>query len=361
MSEEFFYEIDFLAVGDGERSGDAIAVRYGTPSAYKVMIVDGGNKASGEQLVEHIKNNYDTSHVDYLVNTHPDADHASGLEVVLNQLSVGEVWVHQPWNYPSVIANWFKDGRITTNSLRDRLQDAMQHAYTVEQIAKQKKIPVKEPFQGCKIGEFWVASPSKDWYLEIIPHFNKTPEPKIAPPTGLFARATALAEDALSWLDENWNLETLKDNGTTSFDNESSVVLYANFNGKGILLTGDAGNHALTRASDYLEHKGINLQDTLSFIQVPHHGSRHNVSPTVLNRILGPKQLFGSTPTKSAFVSAGATSKTHPRPSVMNAFKRRGAKVFQAKGTGIYHYSGLPLRSTWQQAVELPFFNKVES
>ncbi len=38
------YEIDFLPVGNSERSGDAIAVRYGTPGNYKVMVYDGGTK-----------------------------------------------------------------------------------------------------------------------------------------------------------------------------------------------------------------------------------------------------------------------------------------------------------------------------
>jgi hypothetical protein len=58
MTVEIGYEIDFHAVGDGERSGDAISVRYGTPGAYRIMVVDGGNKESGEKLVEHIKNCY---------------------------------------------------------------------------------------------------------------------------------------------------------------------------------------------------------------------------------------------------------------------------------------------------------------
>jgi len=97
MADEIGYEIDFIKVGDGERSGDAIAVRYGSPGAYKVMVVDGGNKDSGQALVHHIKDCYKTNRVDYLVNTHPDSDHASGLEVVLENLQVGEAWVHQPW------------------------------------------------------------------------------------------------------------------------------------------------------------------------------------------------------------------------------------------------------------------------
>jgi hypothetical protein len=48
------YEIDFLPVGNGDKSGDAIAVRYGEPGNYKVMVVDGGTKESGQALVAHI-------------------------------------------------------------------------------------------------------------------------------------------------------------------------------------------------------------------------------------------------------------------------------------------------------------------
>lgn len=361
MADEIGYEIDFLAVGEGERSGDAIAVRYGLPGKYLVMVVDGGNKDSGLKLVEHIKKNYRTSHVNFIVNTHPDCDHASGLEVVLEEMTVGEVWVHRPWNYPSLIPNWFKDGRITQNSLRDHLQEAMRHAYAVEQLARIKNIPVKEPFQGSQIGMFWVASPTREWYLDILPHFDKTPQAK-APPysMGLLGRATALAEKAFAWLDERWDFETLKDGETTSYDNESSVILYANFNGHGVLLTGDAGVQALTHAANYLTYYGIDLPNTLQFIQVPHHGSRHNVGPTILTQLLGPKQRFGTSATKTAFVSAGAQSKTHPRRVVTNAFKRRGATVVAAKGVSVCYQLNMATREGWNTANEIQFYNKVE-
>ena len=35
------YEVDFLPVGNGDKSGDAIVLRYGEPGSYKVMVVDG--------------------------------------------------------------------------------------------------------------------------------------------------------------------------------------------------------------------------------------------------------------------------------------------------------------------------------
>ena len=52
----------------------------------QVLIYDGGNQESGKALVQHIRTHYGTNRVDYVVNSHPDADHASGLAVVLEGL-----------------------------------------------------------------------------------------------------------------------------------------------------------------------------------------------------------------------------------------------------------------------------------
>jgi beta-lactamase superfamily II metal-dependent hydrolase len=101
-------EIDFLPVGNGEKSGDAIALRFGNlfgkRSGQIVMVIDGGTLESGAALVEHIKSFYGTSTVDIVLSTHPDADHASGLSVVLEELVVGQVWMHRPWEHCSEIS-----------------------------------------------------------------------------------------------------------------------------------------------------------------------------------------------------------------------------------------------------------------
>ncbi|MBI5920191.1 MAG: MBL fold metallo-hydrolase [Betaproteobacteria bacterium] len=294
------YEVDFLPVGSGDKSGDAIALRYGEPGSYKVMVIDGGTKESGQKLVEHIKMHYETTHVDYLVNTHPDADHASGLEVVIEQLTVGEVWIHRPWEYAEEIRHWFKDGRITDESLANRLKDLLAHAYRLEELADEKDIPVYEPYAGAKIGDFYVLSPDQDWYLELVPQFNKTPE---ARSVNMAEAVTSFGAKALekiaSWIDEHWHIETLSEDGETSCENESSVILYGNLGGRGILLTGDAGIQALEKACDYAENLGVDLV-TSRFIQVPHHGSRNNVSPSILNRFVGSKVGQGTTLTKGS-------------------------------------------------------------
>ncbi len=359
MVENIFgYEIDFLPVGNGEKSGDAIVVRYGYPGQYKIMVYDGGTKESGQALVDHIKKYCNTDYVDYVVNSHPDGDHASGLSVVLEQLNVGELWIHRPWEHSSEIRDLFKDGRITDNSLTERLKNALNAAYSLEEIAKDKGIPIYEPFEGCIIGDFIVLSPSEEWYLELVPQFTKTPQAKVQEQTSLIESLVKLTKTVVEYILESWDVETLKEGGNTSYENQSGVILYANFYNKGILLTGDAGVDSLNKAADYAEIAGIDLTKC-SFIQVPHHGSRNNVSPSVLNRIIGDKVVEDSSSTKSTVVSASKESTTHPRKVVINAFKRRGVKVFATQGSTKHHNNNMSDRG-WSLAEQLPFYKEVE-
>lgn len=348
------YEIDFLPVGNGNSSGDAIAIRYGEPENYTVMVVDGGSKESGKALVEHIKKYYGTTYVDYVVNTHPDQDHASGLSVVLEELEIGELWLHRPWNHTKEIIDHFHDGRITEESLARRFkEDGFPYAHALEEIAIQKGITINEPYQGSKIGEFYVLSPSRDWYLhELIPDFNKTPQKKEAQGS-IFQKFIESARGVF----ESFDIETLKEGGNTSSDNESSVILYAEFDERKILLTGDAGNKALARACDFLSLYGIDISINLKFVQIPHHGSRHNVSPSILDRMLGAK---GQQENKTAFVSAGKDSTTHPRKVVTNAFIRRGCKVIPTKGSTKRQHKDMPERDGWSVAVPIEFASEVE-
>lgn len=118
------YEIDFLGVGEESKSGDAIAIRfgnlYGNREEQTVIIIDGGFSATGPALVEHVRTHFGTEQVDLVINTHPDQDHLNGLETVLNELDVKELWIHQPWDHNEGLAAKFKDGRITDSSIGER-------------------------------------------------------------------------------------------------------------------------------------------------------------------------------------------------------------------------------------------------
>lgn len=354
-------EIDFLPVGDGEHSGDAIAVRWRENDQYKILIYDGGTKAYGSALVDHVKTHFHSHYVDYVVNSHPDNDHAGGLLYVLQNLTVGEVWMHQPWTYSAEIRHYFRDGRITDASLAERLKGKMAAAYALENAAKEREVQVHEPFAGSQIGIFTVLSPTRDRYVhELVPQFEKAPELK-KDESALDSIFDAV-KGALGFIADRWDVEYLPDTVSTSAENESSAVLFASVGDRGYLLTGDAGIQTLRASAEYAMSIGIDLPRRVSFVQIPHHGGRHNVSTETLNMLVGePLPNALEEPTRTAFVSVGAKAPRHPKRVVTNAFARRGFKIGQTKGGTICHFTpGMPQREGWGPISYVPFYDEVE-
>jgi beta-lactamase superfamily II metal-dependent hydrolase len=365
MQGRGWYEIDVLTVGQGERSGDAIAIRYSFGGGqWSVMVVDGGDKDAGARLVEHIRTHYGTNIVNHVVNTHPDSDHCSGLSVVLEEMDVKQLWMHLPWSHAPRMMDAFDDARLTQGSVQRRTADAVRAAKTLHDIAVRKRVPVTEPYQGADIGGFRVMSPSMADYLSLLPHFRCTPPAAVSLgarlvganalaglPSGVRQAipsrlSNALASTAATPENEFTRLGTKP----TAAENESSVVLFADFDGQRVLLTGDAGPQALTAAADYAARLGTSLLD-LRLLQVPHHGSRNNLTRSVLDRISA----------KTAFVSVAAGSKTHPRPSVTNALSRRGTSVYRTTGSGLRFELNVGDRPGWNATIpKIPMYEVIE-
>lgn len=350
------YEIDFIPVGTGQKNGDAITIRVRRNGKDVIYVIDGGTKESGEAIVEHIKKYYNTNVVDYLINTHPDMDHVSGLTVVAEELEVKEIWMHQPWNYSEKIINKIKDGRVTEKSLETRIQESLNQAKLLEDIAVRKKIPIKEPFEGENIGDFKVLSPSKKWYIDLLENFNGIPETTGESKNEGFINKVV---KTINMIKESWNIETLTEDGETSAQNESSVVLFGDLPNKKILLTGDAGIQALSNAITYSENNYIDLKEC-NFIQIPHHGGRRNITPSLLDKIIGHKVPYGTSPTKIAFVNVSSGYEEYPKKSVTNAFLRRGVKVCVTRGNTICHRDSFPSREGWRTVTPIEFQYEVE-
>ncbi len=363
------YEIDFLPVGEGSSSGDAICLRYSDDegASWHVGVIDGGTQSSGESLCEHIKTHYNTEVVDFVICTHPDKDHASGLSKVFDELTVKKLLMHCPWNYVNHIFESVTDGRITKESMRERLINGHPYAYKIYEYAIENEIPVHHPFSDRNdhnIPYLDIVGPSGDFYLNQVINFRSIDEvtEDSIEESNLLKSAMDAAMKAINWISEGWDDEKLVDPAAdaTSSENSSSVISFFNFDGKKILFTADSGTLALTKAADKIEALGHDLQ-SFSFVQVPHHGSKRNIGPTVLNRLVGTPKLIGSSATFTAFVSAAKEGEPkHPNKRVVNAFKRRGGKVIATQGSTMYHYtSGTPDRG-WSKAEPLPFYKDVE-
>lgn len=352
MNDDFF-EIDFLAV-ETAKSGDAIGVRYRVNGYVYIHVVDGGYSDTGNALIQHIKSYYDNArYIDSVILTHPDGDHASGLKTLLDsdEFEIGTLWMNRPWLYAAELLPSFKN-YTSVERLASKLKEIYSHTAALEEKAIEKGIPIREAFQGTVIGAFTVLAPSKARYLNLVLDSPRTPETTEARASAVTAMLESIMKamaTAKNLIKSAWGQETFSPNGT-SRENEMSVVQYAYLSGKRIVLTGDAGREALAEAADYAPWAGLSLPGIDRF-QVPHHGSRRNVSTEILDRWLGDrlseKPPVGSE-TYVAIISSAKADPDHPRKSVERAFHHRGARVLATEGQTICtSSSSAPSRDGW--------------
>lgn len=112
-------------------------------------------------------------------------------------------------------------------------------------------------------------------------------------------------------------------------------------------------------AAYYAGKVGLSLQNC-SFVQIPHHGSRSNVGPTILNQTIGPILPRGSQSRFSAYVSAPKDDDKHLRRMVVNAFIRRGASVVATQGVAKCYTVGYPMKEGYEPTANMQFASRVE-
>ena len=375
------YEIDFIGVNKEQAAKDADAIclrwknydQYGN-AVYKVGVVDGGFENHGKAIVRHMNRYYfndwggnkkpDEKVIDFMIVTHSDNDHTIGLKQVLENFSVKKIYMNIPWLYESELYDFIRDRRITPYSLTRKLREAYPHVSEIEDIAVKQGIPIYSAFQGTLIEErLRILSPTKDFYLQLLVDSDKTPlqeESSLLHQIGDSHQKMEEAAKAYAYTKyESWQDEILREDVDTTAENESSVVLYGNMDEEGFLLTGDAGIQALRIAMDYMDSIDIDIKQRVSFYQIPHHGSRRNVSPSILNRMLGDKVAKYETKRKKAFASA-ADSSDHPLKVVTNAYTKRGVKVYKTGANCIRHHRGEMPERNWEAATPIEFSNYVE-
>lgn len=201
-----------------------------------------------------------------------------------------------------------------------------------------------------------MLGPSQPYYESLLEAvIATTPEVK----HGIMSALSKAAEAAKSLVGESLNMETLSDDVATSPRNNSSVITLMSIGSMNCLFTADAGIPALAAAADELDSLGIDSSE-LHVVQIPHHGSRRNVGPTVLNRLLGPKGQPADS--RTAFVSAPAENpeSKHPAKKVTNAFIRRGCTVVRTQGQNLNIPYNAPPRPDYGPAVPIEFFDQVE-
>jgi beta-lactamase superfamily II metal-dependent hydrolase len=310
------YEVEFLAVGDGEKSGDAIAVRFTSPSTgqYVTGVIDAGFTETGDELVSHVIRHFGTNSVDFVLSTHPDADHINGMGSVMRNLDVGTLLIHRP----------AKHGYPGNSGSRP--------AEELVKLAQQQGADVVEPFTGVNSwdGAVLIAGPTEAYYEQMLAEQAETEKPvrKRSFAERYFGEsATAvrtLAQKALA----KFPIELpFDDAGGTNPRNNSAAILSLMIDGKHLLFPSDTGVPAINQAMDFLDGQR-RTTNWPKFLALPHHGSRHNLDLDTIQRILGShtSDTYGT-----AFASVSVESDL-PSPRVANAFGRRGYRVSVTRG-----------------------------
>ena len=261
----------------------------------------------------------------------------------------------RPWIYADILLPRFNT-YTSADRLRSRLKGIYSGLVALEEIAIRRGIPILAPFQGAQIGAFRVLAPSPTRYIDLIVSSDRTPETVDDAQTTLLDRiwwgAREGARRVANLVSAAWGHELFSANATSA-ENEMSVVQFAQLSGHKIVLTGDAGREALAEAGQYAPIAGLMLPGVDRF-QVPHHGSRRNVSTEILDQWLGPRlNQPAPNPLFTALISSAAADPHHPRNSVRRAMIHRGGQVLETEGASFYVFGGAAvMRPEW--SVKIP-------
>ncbi|MDM7887885.1 hypothetical protein QUG98_05390 [Curtobacterium sp. RHCJP20] len=324
-------EIEFIPIGEETNTGDAILCHFTEPGTTtdRVVLIDGGFADSSGPIIAHIDAYYPTSVIDLMVCTHPDNDHINGLFGVLDKMTVRNLLIHRPRDFG------FSSDAVAADKVDDLIRTARSHGVKV----------ITDAFAGTTIfGDvIHVAGPSRELYVSLL----SEQEAEAGGGHGSFNSGS------LREVPADPGGPVLTDNGGTTARNNSSIVLDIQVDGRRALMTGDAGVPALTAVADHLDRVGRATQ-LPDFFDVPHHGSRHNLTGALLDRLIGPRG--GDENVRSAFVSVGKKADDFPRPEVANALKRRGCRVSATRGQTIRWFNGATQRDGWHELTPLPWF-----
>jgi beta-lactamase superfamily II metal-dependent hydrolase len=304
-------EIDMLSLGNA----DSILVSFWNGYSVNRVLIDGGNKGDAP-IVRAFLRGLKIETIDDVLSTHHHDDHSGGLIELLadETLKFGKVRCHVPhWHVDNMDKVWAALKAAEPSDEATAIRKSLQTVADIYDIAKKRRIPLEEPFKGKRVGVLEVCSPTEEFYNGLVVEMTDVGKIKAEDEAQTRYDIQTNLEEVMSKaiLGESSDSSLLTEPHTAP-ENESSVVAGITHDKKVCLFTADAGPCALTNVlRDYPGCK------KLFWMQIPHHGSRRNVTKNLID-------LFAPS---TAFVSAEG-SKKHPRRAVVNAFKDAGAKVY---------------------------------
>jgi len=340
------FRIEMLPAGHG----DCLWIEYGDPKAPRRVLIDGGAAGTYKRaLRERLRGLRENERrFELLVVTHIDADHITGILELLEdsetRFQARDIWFngyrHLPDEKPETL------GPVQGERLTDLLvkrpwnREFKESAVVVQADGDLPRLQL----EGGLV--LTLLSPTPGKLADLKPEWEKEvrkagldpnqPRPgEVESPEGFDLLGSpdveALAAEAFSE-------DSAKANG-------SSIALLAEFEGRRLLLTGDAHPGIMTAAIKRLAGGGRLAVDAC---KLPHHGSKANVNRQFLQALDCRKWLFSTN---------GAYFRHPDRQTVARVIKWGGAQPelgFNYRTQYNDVWDGKPLREQYGYKVSYP-------
>lgn len=267
------------------RHGDALWLEYGEPENPHRVLVDGGpgSQSTRGLMTDRLRARHD---LDLLVVTHIDADHITGIIDVIEDpavpLSPRDIWFNGWQHLPTDLLG-ARQGEALGGAIRRRgFPWNLSFAGEAVMVPDEGELPVISLPGGLTLA---LLSPTRRQLAELRPVWKREVE-KAGLVPGLEAERAAAQPDLLGdapidpskLAEEPYEEDRSEANG-------ASIAMLAEFEGKTLLLTGDAHARVLAEGLRRLtRQRGVDAI-RLDAFKLAHHGSKHNLSPEVLDLV----------------------------------------------------------------------------
>lgn len=317
--------IVFHAVGAGSQGGDAIAIRYVDPgNDPRVVVIDSGKtSATAEAVARTVREAFEADRIDLLIITHSDDDHARGAVALIDLIDVTAMWANDPVRDPL--------GGLTASAstVVELLDSAIAAGVKVEPAR------LGRSFDG---GAVELVGPSDEYYEGLLPRIFTEAQRDAAlddrAPADTARVAAALSATTDGTVRDSWSEEVLLGSrSSTEPSNNASAITLLRLGEWTCLFTGDAGVEALSSAAAALAARRYEAT-AATLVQAPHHGSKKNLDSASADLLAGPVMTEDNKYTRGMVVISAPASDSggHPSKRVVNAFVRRGRRVFTTSG-----------------------------
>lgn len=301
------YEYECLVLGDA----DAIIIRHfqmkdGVEKPY-VIVIDAGKDGDGKKVAKHLKENFGNKHIDLAICTHPDSDHKDGFFDLLddNGVTIDEFWITDPAHFLTVDdIKYYKNQENAMRAVREIWNKSTDSSRNLIDEVLLKCTDV----YSVKAGDYHsflplkVVAPDEKFYAEIVKDMVAKKGVKT------YDKSDTLQYDVNAAVDEADAKSVIDECTDDSPTNASSIVLlYEPEEGKKYLFAGDTTQDSLQLAIDTYHIENID------FLKVPHHGSKHNLTTPIIEK-LRPKK---------SYITASGTSK-HPSSAIVYWLSKYG-------------------------------------